>query len=45
MLTDFENCGVFKPAAQQEDALTTMLDQVIAWGQALRPLRHQRAAT
>ncbi|TDD01137.1 NADPH-dependent oxidoreductase [Nonomuraea deserti] len=40
LLTDFENYSVFKPAAQQEDALTVMFDQVIAWGEALRPLRH-----
>lgn len=28
-----------EPAAQQENALDAMLDQVIAWGEALRPLR------
>ncbi|MCK2215278.1 NAD(P)H-dependent oxidoreductase [Actinomadura sp. ATCC 31491] len=33
LLTDF------RPAAQQENAVDTMLDQVIAWGLALRPLR------
>ncbi|WP_043633047.1 NADPH-dependent FMN reductase [Nonomuraea candida] len=44
LVTDFENFSVFQPAAQQEDALTAMLDQVIAWGEALRPLRRPRAA-
>lgn len=44
LVTDFENFSVLKPAAQHEDALTTMLDQVIAWGEALRPLRPQHAA-
>jgi hypothetical protein len=39
LLTDFENYSVFRPAAQQENAVDTMLDQVIAWGEALRPLR------
>jgi NAD(P)H-dependent FMN reductase len=36
--TDFADFRTFKPAAHQEDALTTMLDQVIAWGRALQPL-------
>ena len=44
LLTDFENHTVFKPAAHHEDLLTTVLDQVIAWGEALRPLREQPAA-
>ena len=39
LFTDFENFTVFKPAARQEDAVTAMLDQVIAWGGALQPLR------
>ncbi|MBF8186442.1 hypothetical protein ITP53_11945 [Nonomuraea sp. K274] len=43
LLTDFENYSVFTSAAQQENALATLLDQVIAWGEALRPLRHQHA--
>jgi NAD(P)H-dependent FMN reductase len=45
LVTDFENYSVLRPAAQREDMLTTMLDQVIAWGEALRPLHHQHAAT
>jgi NAD(P)H-dependent FMN reductase len=37
--TDFENFTVFKPAARHEAAVNTMLDQVIAWGGALKTLR------
>lgn len=37
--SDFENFSVFKPEAHQEKAVTTMLDEVIAWGGALKPLR------
>lgn len=36
---DFENMGVFKPGAHQGKAVNDMLDQVIAWSMALRPLR------
>ncbi|GAA2071251.1 hypothetical protein [Actinomadura alba] len=39
LFTDFENLSVLNPAAQQEDAATAVLDQVVAWGEALRPLR------
>ena len=31
LFTDFENFTVFKPAAHNEKAVNTMLDQVIAW--------------
>ncbi|MEU4228686.1 NAD(P)H-dependent oxidoreductase [Nonomuraea sp. NPDC026600] len=37
--TDFEGFTDFKPAAHREEAVTTMLDQVVSWGTALRPLR------
>ncbi|MFG1703712.1 NADPH-dependent FMN reductase [Nonomuraea sp. M3C6] len=37
--TDFENAAEFKPAAAHEDKLGLVLDQVLAWGGALRPLR------
>jgi NAD(P)H-dependent FMN reductase len=37
---DFENFYVLKPTPRLEEFLTTVLDQVIAWGGALRPLRH-----
>lgn len=39
--TDFENFTVFKPAAKHEKNVNTMLDQVIAWGGALKTLRQQ----
>jgi NAD(P)H-dependent FMN reductase len=39
LYTDFENYTVFRPAAQHEDALNTMLDQVVAWGSALKAVR------
>ena len=37
--TDFENFTKFKPAPFQEKAANTMLDEVIAWGDALKVLR------
>jgi NAD(P)H-dependent FMN reductase len=39
LYTDFENFSVFKPAPQHEAMVNTMLDQVIAWGGALKTLR------
>jgi NAD(P)H-dependent FMN reductase len=39
--TDFENFKVFKPAARHEQSVNAMLDQVIAWGGALKTLRAQ----
>ncbi|RVX47505.1 NAD(P)H-dependent FMN reductase [Nonomuraea polychroma] len=36
---DFENMAVFSPAEHQEAMVTTMLDQVVAWSGALKPLR------
>jgi NAD(P)H-dependent FMN reductase len=39
--TDFENMTTFKPAPHHEKTLTTVLDQVIAWGAALKPLRQK----
>ena len=39
LFTDFENFSVFKPAPQQEQSVNVMLDQVIAWGGALKALR------
>ena len=41
---DFENFSVFTPAERQEGLLTTMLDQVVAWGTALRTVREPAAA-
>ncbi|TDD02064.1 NADPH-dependent oxidoreductase [Nonomuraea deserti] len=43
LFSDFENFSVFEPAAHHEDAVGTMLDQVIAWGGALRTLRERQA--
>jgi NAD(P)H-dependent FMN reductase len=39
LFTDFEGLTTFKPAPTQEKAVNTMLDQVIAWGGALKALR------
>ena len=44
LFTDFENFTTFKPAAHHERSVNAMLDQVIAWGGALKPLRHQAEA-
>lgn len=39
LFTDFENFTVFKPASLHENSLNNLLDQLIAWGNALKPLR------
>ena len=39
MITEFENFSVFKPGAYNLDALSVLLDQVIAWSAALASLR------
>ena len=39
LITEFENFSVFKPGDYNLDALTVLLDQVIAWSGALSPLR------
>lgn len=39
VFTDFENFHAFKPAPGREAAVTRMLDQLIAWGGALRAMR------
>jgi NAD(P)H-dependent FMN reductase len=39
LMTDFTNYRSFTPQAYQEASLTAMLDQVVAWSAALRPLR------
>jgi len=41
LFTDFENFSVFKPASHHEKSVHDVLDQVIAWGRALRSLREQ----
>jgi len=41
LFTDFENFSVFKPASHHEKSVHHVLDQVIAWGGALRALRER----
>jgi NAD(P)H-dependent FMN reductase len=43
MFTDFENFSVFKPGPTKEQSVNEMLDQVIAWGGALKMLRQKTA--
>lgn len=38
-MTDFENMSEFKPADYHEANATAMIDQVPAWGKALKVLR------
>jgi NAD(P)H-dependent FMN reductase len=45
LLTEFENFSVFKPGDYNRAALDTLLDQVIAWSNALAPLRQPEPAT
>lgn len=39
LMTEFENFSVFKPGEYNVQAVDTMLDQVVAWSEALAPLR------
>jgi len=39
LFTDFENFTTFKPAAAHEKSLNAMLDQLVAWGGALKGVR------
>ncbi len=39
LLTDFENFSTFKPASSHEKSVNAMLDQVIAWGNAMKTVR------
>lgn len=41
LFTDFEKFTTFKPAAMHEKSVNTMLDQVIAWGGAMKTLRNK----
>ncbi len=43
LFTDFESFRTFRPDPSKEKAVTAMLDQLVAWGTALRALRHPRA--
>jgi NAD(P)H-dependent FMN reductase len=42
LFTDFENFSTFKPAAFQEQYVNNVLDQVIAWGSALKAPRTKK---
>jgi len=42
LFTDFENFSVFKPAHHHQKSVNAMLDQVIAWGGALKTLREKQ---
>ena len=39
LFTDFENWTTFRPAGNQEEALTSQLNQLVAWSKALRTVR------
>jgi NAD(P)H-dependent FMN reductase len=41
IVTDFRNHSEFAPAEYHVAATTTMLDQVVAWSNALAPIREQ----
>ena len=43
LMTDFENFRHFKPAPYHEKFLNKMLDEVIAWGKALKRVRQEQA--
>ena len=42
LFTDFENMSQFKPDPRHERELNKLIDQVIAWGGALKALREKR---
>jgi NAD(P)H-dependent FMN reductase len=42
LYTDFENFTTFKPNPAHETSLAAMLDQLVAWGGALKTLRGQK---
>jgi NAD(P)H-dependent FMN reductase len=42
LYTDFEDMRVFKPHPCNEESINTMLDQVLAWGSALKAVRNQK---
>ena len=43
LYTDFESFTNFKPAPHHQKSVSSMLDQVIAWGEALKTLREKSA--
>ncbi len=40
LFTDFDNGNKFKPASYQQENVTAMLDQIIAWSGALYTIRY-----
>jgi NAD(P)H-dependent FMN reductase len=42
--SDFEDFSTLRPRPQQEAAVTKMLDDVVAWGEALKLMRARRSA-
>ncbi len=44
LYTDFENFSAFRPNPMHEASLATMLDQLVAWGAALKTVRSQKAS-
>lgn len=42
LFTDFENFTKFKPSSHHEKSFNDMLDQVVAWGSALKILRTEK---
>jgi NAD(P)H-dependent FMN reductase len=43
LFTDFENFTGFKPASYHEKSVNQMLDQLVAWGDAMKTLRGKSA--
>jgi NAD(P)H-dependent FMN reductase len=41
LFTDFENFSQFKPHPRNEESVNAMLDQLVAWGGALRTMREK----
>lgn len=44
LFTDFEKFSTFKPAPYHEKSVSTMLDQVISWGGAMKTLRARKVS-
>jgi NAD(P)H-dependent FMN reductase len=42
LFTDFENFHAFKPAPGRDAAVTSMIDQLVAWGGALKAVRQKQ---
>ena len=40
--TDFENFTTFKPDPKKESSVTTMLNQVVSWGEAMKTMRAKK---